>query len=208
MVEYLNELFTHIGPFSAYAILAASAFVENTFPPIPGDTVTILGAYLVSTGKLDFMGVYFSTTAGSIVGFFTMYLLGKFFGRAFLRNRLGQKVFSEEQIKKVESWFSKHGYWVIAGNRFLSGTRSVISIFAGLFHLKWWIVLSLSTVSALIWNGLLIYAGYQLGVNWTELTALISQYNKVVIALTLIVAVVLLIRWMAKRRAASQINED
>ena len=37
---------------------------------------------------------------------------------------------------KVEKWFADWGYWVIFANRFLSGTRSVVSIFAGLFHLN------------------------------------------------------------------------
>ena len=199
MIEYLNNLFSQIEPTTAYTILVISAFVENTFPPIPGDTVTVLGAYLVSTGKLDFWGVYFSTTIGSVLGFFAMYIIGRVFGRSFLQSKLRARIFSEAQIIKVEHWFSNYGLWVIAGNRFLSGTRSVISIFAGLFHLNIFAVLGLSTLSALVWNGLLIYGGYQLGVNWETLSQIMGQYNKIVLGVTIIVIAFIVYKKYKKR---------
>ncbi len=187
MVDFLNNLFAQIDPLTAYLVLGISAFVENTFPPIPGDTVTVLGAYLTSTGQLSFWGVYVSTTIGSVVGFFTMYLIGKIFGRRFLQSKFRKRFFDESGVEKVEHWFAKYGLWVIVGNRFLSGTRSVISIFAGIFQLNWQSVLLLSTVSAFIWNGILIYAGYQLGVNWHVISGLIGQYNKIVLGLTVLI---------------------
>ena len=76
---------------------------------------------------------------------------------------------------------------------------SVVSVFAGLFHLKWPIVLLLSTVSALIWNGLLIYGGYQLGVNWTVLTGIISEYNKFVLAVTVLIIIFVIYKKLQKR---------
>ena len=42
-----------------YLILFASAVVENLFPPIPGDTITAFGAFLVGTGRLNYFMVYF-----------------------------------------------------------------------------------------------------------------------------------------------------
>jgi membrane protein DedA with SNARE-associated domain len=206
MLEYLDQLLSHLSPMMAYFILFLSAIIENIFPPIPGDTVTVLGAYLTSTGKLDFWGVYLSTTAGSVAGFFMMYLAGIKFGRSFINSRFRAKVFSESQLNKVQIWFSKYGYMVIAGNRFLSGTRSVISLFAGFFHLNWVKVLLLSTVSALIWNGLLIYGGYLLGVNWQSITGIISEYNYVVISLTLVFIAFIIYRRFRKKRLKSKLT--
>jgi membrane protein DedA with SNARE-associated domain len=202
MLEYLDTIFQQISPLTAYLLLFISAFVENVFPPIPGDTVTLIGAYLVISGKLSFTGVYLSTSLGSVLGFFTMYMLGLKLGRKFLDSKLGRKVFTEAQYQKTEKWFSKYGYGIIAANRFLSGTRSVISIFAGSFHLNWIYVLGLATLSALLWNGLLIYIIYVVGLNWDVITGMISQYNKIVIALTIIIISVIFARklWRKKHR--------
>ena len=200
MFEFLDTLFINIDPLTAYLILFISAYVENIFPPIPGDVVTVLGAYLVATGKLGFWGVYLTTTFGSVLGFFSMYLIGLKFGRSFVNSKFISKIFNEKHIKKVELWFAKYGNMVIAANRFLSGTRSVISLFAGFFHLNWISVLSLSALSALIWNGLLIYVGYLLGENWQSISGIISEYNKIVLALTALAATLFLYRrWRRKR---------
>ena len=72
MLEYLNQIIDQITPAMAYVILFLSAIIENVFPPIPGDTVTVIGAYLISTEKLGFWGVYISTSTGSLVGFYVM----------------------------------------------------------------------------------------------------------------------------------------
>jgi membrane protein DedA with SNARE-associated domain len=185
MIEFLENLFSGISPAMTYLILGISAFTENVLPPIPGDTVVVLGAYLVSIGQLNFWGVYISTTVGSVIGFVTMYYIGRRFGRSFIYKKSRAKVFKEEDIRKVEVWFGKWGYWVIVANRFLSGTRSVISLFAGLFHLNAIFVIGLSLVSALIWNGLLLFAGMLVGKNWSIISDIISQYNTILIVLTI-----------------------
>ena len=204
MVEFIENIFNNISPAMAYFVLGISAFTENVLPPIPGDTVVVLGAYLVSIGKLNFWGVYISTTLGSVVGFMTMFLIGRKFGRSFINKRSRSKIFKEDEIRKVEIWFGKWGYWVIAANRFLSGTRSVISLFAGLFHLNILVVISLSLVSALIWNGLLLFAGLMVGNNWGLITDIISQYNKVLITLTVIIIGYLIYRKYSKNKSEKE----
>lgn len=206
MVEFLENLFSGISPTLAYLILGVSAFTENVLPPIPGDTVVVLGAYLVSIGQLNFWGVYVSTTIGSVVGFVTMYYIGRKFGRSFIYKKSRSKIFKEEDIQKVQVWFGKWGYWVIVANRFLSGTRSVISLFAGLFHLKSSLVILLSLASALIWNGLLLFAGMMVGKNWEIISDIIAQYNKVLIALTVIVIGYVFYRRFKKRKSEKEVQ--
>ena len=80
--KFLNEL-RSLPDTLIYFFLALSAFVENLVPPIPGDTITAFGAFLVGVGKLSFVGVYISTTLGSSLGFLTLFWLGGFLGRHF-----------------------------------------------------------------------------------------------------------------------------
>ncbi len=187
MLEFIEHFITQVDPLVAYLVLFVSAFIENTFPPIPGDTVTVIGAYLITTGQLSFLGVWMSTTLGSVLGFFTMYLIGVRLGIGFLKKESRAKIFPAGQIIKVEVWFDKYGLWVILANRFLSGTRSVISLFAGIFNLKWVPVLLLATISAFVWNGLLMWGGYLLGNNWRHIIDLIGGYNKIMLIITLMV---------------------
>ncbi|RMH64557.1 MAG: DedA family protein [Calditrichaeota bacterium] len=207
MLEWIQQLVGHVEPAAAYGLLFLSAFVENVFPPVPGDTVTIIGAYLITTGKLSFYGVWVSTTLGSVLGFFVMYLIGARMGDAFLKKEKVARFFHPDQIIKTEIWFDRYGYWIIAANRFLSGTRSVISLFAGIFRLKWLPVLLLATVSAFIWNGLLMLAGYWLGANWPVILDYIADYNQVVIALTVLVIAIILIRRQINKKKRSGEND-
>jgi membrane protein DedA with SNARE-associated domain len=204
MVEFLENLFSDISPTMAYLILGVSAFTENVLPPIPGDMVVVLGAYLVSIGQLNFWGVYVSTTIGSVVGFVTMYYIGRKFGRSFIYKKSRSKIFKEDDIRKVEVWFGKWGYWVILANRFLSGTRSVISLFAGLFHLNALSVITLSLVSALIWNGLLLFAGMLVGKNWSIISDIIAQYNMVLIAITVFIIGYFIYRKYYKKKSEQE----
>lgn len=189
MLAYIESFINQLDPLTTYVVLFISAYIENTFPPIPGDTVTVIGAYLITTGKLSFTGVWISTTFGSVLGFMTMFYVGLTLGRRFIANEKRAKIFGFENIEKTKIWFANWGYWVIFANRFLSGTRSVISLFSGMVGLTWYNVFILATLSALIWNGILIYAGYMLGVNWESITGIVSQYNKIVIALSVLVVI-------------------
>jgi membrane protein DedA with SNARE-associated domain len=207
MTDFVQSLFSQIDPMMGYLILLVSAYLENVVPPIPGDTVVVLGAYLVSIGQLTFWGVYLSTTTGSVAGFLTMYYVARKFGRTFIYKKTRAKVFKESYIRKAERWYSRWGYWVIFANRFLSGTRSVISLFAGLFHLNAFIVTLLSLLSALIWNALLIIGGMLLGENWETITSIISRYNQIFI-LILIVVVAYLIYRRSKSKKTKDEPED
>jgi membrane protein DedA with SNARE-associated domain len=210
MLEYFEHLLNTISPMTAYLALGISAFLENVVPPIPGDTVVVFGAYMVSIGKLDFWGVYISTTLGSVVGFVTMYLAGWKFGRTFIQQRrLREKIFKAEDIKKVEVWFGKWGYWVIFANRFLSGTRSVISLFAGFFHLKIYYVFILGLISAAVWHAILIIAGILVGKNWHVISTVVLRYNQFFLLLIIILITFFVIRRIKRRKTlAAKTHEE
>lgn len=173
-----------------YIFLFASAIIENLFPPIPGDTITAFGAFLVGTGRLDYLIVYIITSAGSVLGFMSLFFLGKYLGRTFFIEK-DYKFFSKESIQNSEKWFRKYGYFVVFGNRFLPGIRSVISIVTGISRLSTLRVFLLSSASALVWNLLWIHAGYTLGDNWDivkeKFGAILKGYN-IIISIFLILA--------------------
>jgi membrane protein DedA with SNARE-associated domain len=199
ILEYLQSLPNSI----IYIILALSAFVENVFPPIPGDTITAFGAFLVGIKRLNFWGVYAATTVGSLLGFLFLFYLGAIMGRGFFLKK-DYRFFSAGDIDKAEQWFAKYGYYLVILNRFLPGIRSVIAVVAGISRLRPIRVSVFALLSCLVWNALWISGGYILGTNWDamreRLSIIMMRYNTAVFGIGIAVAVALGLRWYLRRR--------
>jgi membrane protein DedA with SNARE-associated domain len=188
MESLLHSLET-ANPLWAYFILFISAFIENIFPPIPGDTVTVFGAYLVGRGLLSFWGVWISTTLGSIAGFMAIFAIAYWIEWKIIE-KYRPKWVEKSKIDRVEQWFRRYGYWVILVNRFLSGIRSIISLVAGLSKLNSILVFLLALISCIVWNGALIGMGEILGENWELISHFLLLYNRIVI-IVVVTAVVI-----------------
>jgi membrane protein DedA with SNARE-associated domain len=195
--QYLNG----INPLVVYALAFGFAFAENIFPPSPSDFMIIAAGSLVGAAKLDFMATLLSATAGSAIGFMVMYKIGDWFGDHILeQGKL--KFIPIEAVHKVEKWFSRWGYAIIVINRFLTGTRAVVSFFAGMSELNLLTTTILCAVSALVWNAILIGIGYYLGQNWDRIGILLNTYSQLVTAIGIIVVVFLVVRYVLGRRKA------
>ncbi len=182
-----------------YPALFVSAVLENLIPPIPGDTVTLFGAYLVGIGQLHFSGVFAATALGNFTGFMLLFFLGRFLEKEFFLNR-NFRYFPKEGLLKAEQWFQQFGYMIILFNRFLSGARSVISIFSGISELKTGKVALYCMISCLVWNGMLIYAGYKAGKNWEAITVFLKQYNKIVLVIIIAGVTIFALKRIFRRR--------
>ncbi|HSR18319.1 MAG TPA: DedA family protein, partial [Ignavibacteriaceae bacterium] len=129
----IEEILTHISnlnPFWIYVVLFLFSFIENVFPPSPSDVVVVIGGSLISKSAINFIPTLLVTTIGSVLGFMTLFYIGSMLDKKVLR--AGKiKFISLDALDKAEQWFLKYGYFVILANRFMPGTRSVISFFAG-----------------------------------------------------------------------------
>ena len=186
-----------------YFLLGLSAFVENIFPPIPGDTITAFGSFLVGTRRLHFIGVYASTTLGSLSGFMFLFWIGSLLGRRFFIER-DYRFFKAQQILRAEDWFRKYGYFLILLNRFFPGIRSVISLAGGMSRLRVFKVTLFALISSSVWNLIWILFGYTLGTNWEivkeKMGSIMLRYNLAILLLAGLVALVVVIRIAVGRR--------
>ena len=199
--RFLDVLNT-LPDFLIYFLLGLSAFVENVFPPIPGDTITAFGAFLVGTERLHFFGVYLSTTLGSLLGFMFLFWVGGLLGRRFFVER-DLWFFKGRDIMRAEEWFRKFGYLLILLNRFFPGIRSVISISGGISGLKTYRVALLALISCGVWNLIWIAAGYMLGTNWEtvkdRMAYIMVRYNVSVFVLLAAVVLFFVVRKFTKK---------
>lgn len=197
MEELIRRLST-LNPFWVYLSVSGIAFLENIFPPFPSDLVVVFAGSLVGIGAIDFTWVWLLTTIGSTLGFMVMYKVGDWFGLKILET--GKLPFiPTEGVHKVEGWFRKYGYVVIVANRFLSGTRAVISFFAGMSELPLPITTLLSFVSALLWNYLLLFAGQELGQNWQLIGFYLDTYSKAVTGILIIIILLFVARYIYRK---------
>ncbi|MBI4417948.1 MAG: DedA family protein [Ignavibacteriales bacterium] len=198
-MEHLVERLLDLNPFLIYAVVASIAFIENILPPFPSDVAVVAAGSLVGLGTIGLIPLLAVTTVASTLGFITMYFIGLWFGRRILEQ--GKiKFLPLESVHRVESWFRIYGYWVIAGNRFLAGTRAVVSFFAGISELSITKTTMLSFVSALAWNSILILSGKALGENWSSLAGYLETYSKAVTGIIVAILAIVLIRFLWRRK--------
>jgi membrane protein DedA with SNARE-associated domain len=188
-VSYLDRFLAFLDTLPdllIYILLGLSAFVENVFPPAPGDTITAFGAFLVGTNRLQFLSMFISTTIGSLAGFMFLFWIGSLLGRRFFVEG-DFWYFKTEDIIRAETWFRKYGYFLILINRFLPGIRSVISIVGGISGLRVFKVFLMAFISSSVWNLIWIGMGYSLGSNWetakTRIVEIMVTYNFAVLVL-------------------------
>jgi membrane protein DedA with SNARE-associated domain len=197
-VEHFVEFFHTLNPTWIYVSLFAIAYIENIFPPAPSDMIIVAGGSLIATGSIDFIPALMFAALGSTVGFLTMYKVGEWFGESIIEKDKW-KFIPKAQVHQVEGWFKHYGYWLIVANRFLSGTRAVVSVFAGLAELDLKATTALSFVSSILWNGLLVYGGMLLGKNWTLIGFYLATYSKIATAVITTIAIVSIIVWLYRR---------
>jgi membrane protein DedA with SNARE-associated domain len=195
IIKYLSE----VNPVIVYLTIFGIAYIENIFPPSPSDVVVIFGGSMVAVGKANFLITLLAASSGSMLGFVTMYLIGKWFGKKFIDSgRL--KFISSANIDKVEIWFRKYGYGIIIANRFLAGTRAVVSFFAGISNINLKVTTILSFASALIWNTILIYSGYQMGRNWQSIISQLQTYWLIISGGIAIAVLIWLVKYLLTRK--------
>lgn len=200
----LEQIISYIGtldPTLIYLVLFFFAFVENIFPPSPSDLVVVFVATLIAKSTLGFIPILLITSIGSGVGFIVMYLIGEFFGEKILR-RGRFKFIKEESLNKADLFFHKYGYNIILLNRFIPGTRAVISFFSGVHRLKPARTFIYAAVSSFFWNALLIFIGIKLGENLELVDYYLSQYSNIISIFTVLILVYVLIKfWLKKKKS-------
>ena len=186
-----------------YLILFASCLAENLFPPYPGDTVILLAGYLAGSGQILISGSLMCSVAGSLTGAVILFALGSSKGRAlFGENRF--RFLSPERLDRVESLFRKHGRKIVLASRFLPGIRSLVAVTAGIGGVPTRLFVLFSLISILVWNGLLLFAGLQLGQNWTAVVRWFRIYNWIVILAVLLAALL----WYLRRRGSLRFRRN
>jgi membrane protein DedA with SNARE-associated domain len=202
MEEFLDTLGRSEGP-AAYALLALCAALEYVFPPFPGDTVTLFGAFLVTASGWSLFWVVMSVTVGSLVGASAVYWFGRALARGPGDSNSWWGRYWRRTVVRTEpaaARLRERGPAFLIANRFVPGLRAFFFIAAGRAHLSFPAVLFYAGLSAVLWNFLVVGLGVGLGASWPRLLALARLYSVGVWLLLVLVALGLSGRWWWRRR--------
>ena len=158
--------------------------LESSSLPVPSEVVLPFAGYLVSIGKLNFMTILFAATVAGISGSLVDYYIG-IKGWEYLNRTktTGRILFGKNQLEIAAGWFKKYGTIVVFFSRLVPGFRTIVSFPAGAVRMSLVKFIAYTFAGCLVWNMLLIYLGYFLGSNWTQVAGF-SHY--VLIALIVV----------------------
>lgn len=183
------------------AIIAASAMIEYLVPPFPGDTITLLGAVLITAYRWSFTAVFGVVMAGSVAGSMAAFYLGAWLARR-RRGRGGQAQQQDQRaaIDHLVARFRRYGPVYLVINRFLPGIRALFFVAAGMAGMRARSVLLYSAISAGLWNLGIIALGSAVGANFDTLVRWVRTYTLAAWVLVGAVIFAFMIRWVHARR--------
>ena len=162
-----------MGGYWGIALLMA---IENVFPPIPSEVIMGIGGVLVARGTMEFWPLILAGTVGSTAGNYVWYWIGDRWGyrrlAAFTERHGRWLTLTFDDIEKAARFFQSHGQWVVFALRCSPFLRTMVSLPAGLAHMKLWRFLLFTFAGAGLWNMLLVEGG-------RRLAPLIERYENI-----------------------------
>jgi membrane protein DedA with SNARE-associated domain len=199
VINYLQSL----SPLGVLGVIFLVCYIENVFPPSPSDVLLVFAGTLIGVGTVGFFPALAVSTLGGTLGFMTAYGAGRYFDRKLTAGKFSRFI-PTNALLQVEKLFQRYGYAVIVANRFLAGTRAVVSFFAGMSRMNLPLTTLLCAISAAVWNALLLYAGKALANNWRRAIEYLAIYSKVATTVVLVVAAILIWIYIRRRRTTRE----
>jgi membrane protein DedA with SNARE-associated domain len=201
--QTLSEALARTGGY-APLVLFFGSFVEYVFPPFPGDTLVLLGAWYAVNGALSWPLAFLAVTAGALAGAYVDWRAGVALGRRLDRSAHRKGGLTEERLMRFEAGYRRWGAWLLVANRFLPGVRAFFFLAAGACGIPLARVLLFGGISAALWNTLLLAAGGLLVGNLDDLVRLAARYTNVAWIGMAAVAALIAARALLKRRLGGE----
>jgi len=182
-----------------YGFLALGAALENVVPPVPADTFVLLGGFLAGMSDLSATLVFVATWLANVASALAMYRVGHTHGRTFFELGYGRHLLNRRQMERMQRFYERWGTLAIFLTRFVPGVRSVVPVFAGVTHRRFLPVAVPLAAASGIWYGALVWAGAMAGSNLDVVVAWVTNVNRLLLAVALILVVAVGVWWRRSR---------
>lgn len=202
LIQYFTLIISKLGYFGVGVLMT----MESMVLPVPSEAVMPFAGFLWYDGRFSLLGIAIASTLGSIVGSMISYYIGAYGGRPFVK-KFGKYLFlNEHHLDKTEQFFQRHGDKTIFICRFIPIVRHLISIPAGIGHMKKWKFIIYTTIGAGIWNVFLAWLGFELRDKW-ETIRKYTEILDVIIILAICAGIIYLIIKKRAKKGPAIINE-
>lgn len=190
-----------------YVAVGLLMFVETVFPPIPSEVIMPLAGVYAAQQGASLAGMVVAGTVGAMAGNIFWFVLAWKLGLDRFEGFLVRygRVFTmdETEIARGRALFERFGPGLVGVGRVVPTIRSLISVPAGLVHMRPRTFLIFSTLGTFLWTMGLAVAGYVLGRNFAEIDRVLSPLSTAVILILFLVYLYRVIMWnrLKARRA-------
>ena len=203
VIPFLTSLYGAVG----YLGVGAAMAIESAMIPLPSELILPFAGFLVSDvtaveplthGAWNFWIVVTVATLGNTVGSLIAYAIGAWGGRPFLERYGRYLLIRPHEIELADHFFQKYGAATAFFSRLLPIVRTFISFPAGVARMPLGKFLLYSTLGALPWSIVLVYAGEQLGSRWQDIRHALQPFD-LAIAVAVVLGIALFIWWRLGR---------
>lgn len=201
IIGWATGLMESLGAPGAGLIVA----LENVFPPLPSEVILPLAGFTAGKGEMELWAVLVWTTIGALAGALVLYGAGALLGKD-RTHAIAAKIplLRTGDLDRAEDWFDRHGRKTVFFGRMVPVFRSVISIPAGLDRMQLAAFVVLTTLGSLIWNTVLVMAGYLLGDRWEVVDTYLGIVTYVVLGVVALAVAGFVWRRVAESRRAAR----
>ena len=182
--------------------------LECVFPPIPSEVILPLAGVTAGQGEHSFLSLLLFSVAGSLLGAYVLYGLGRALGPERTRRLfITLPLVNLGDFEKTSAWIDTHGKKGVFFGRFVPGIRSLISVPAGMFAMPLGIFTVLTAAGSAIWNSIFLACGYYLGSQWHVIEPYTDIFSKVAYVAVALVLAYILIRLIIRERERKRRGE-
>ena len=181
--QHLIELTQTYGLW-IYAILFLIVFCETGLvvtPFLPGDSLLFAAGAVAALGGMNVHMAAALLLAAAVIGDAVNFAVGKYFGEKLFA-KPDSRVFKREYLDKTHAFYEKYGGKTIILARFVPIVRTFAPFVAGMGNMHYGRFIRYNIIGALMWVGLLTYAGYFFG----ELPVVKNNFGLVVIGIIVV----------------------
>jgi membrane-associated protein len=181
--KHLAEIISDYG-IATYLILALIIFCETGLvvtPFLPGDSLLFAAGALTASTILDVHSLVVLLLVAAILGDAVNYHIGKYVGNKVFQIK-DRWYLKREYLERTQRFYAKYGGKTIIIARFVPIVRTFAPFLAGVGVMSYRQFLLYNVTGAILWVGLLTYAGYFFG----EMPIVKNNFGLVILAIIII----------------------